>query len=230
MTGANPLDGLILDGAPQRAPSLAEQAYDTLRRLIIRGDLNAGMTLSENEFAKKFSISRSPLREAIRRLQEEGLLDASGPRGFRVPPITTDLVRQVYGVRLALESAAAADAVVPVAEIASAREKLTLIRRDLDNGETQSFTDSDFEFHDVFITNCGNPMLIKHIGRLRNNIARIITYADQFNEHIEMSFAEHVVILEALAARDHEQARKAVANHVCNVTSRVIAQIEALPG
>ncbi len=229
MTGSNPLDGLIVDGAPQRAPSLAEQAYDTLRRLIIRGDLNAGMTLSENEFAKKFSISRSPLREAIRRLQEEGLLDASGPRGFRVPPITTDLVRQVYGVRLALESAAAAEAEVPVAEIASARAKLAAIRTDLDRGETQSFTESDFEFHDVFISNCGNPMLIRHIGRLRNNIARIITYADQFNEHIEMSYAEHVLILEALESRDHEQARKAVANHVGNVTSRVIAQIESRP-
>jgi DNA-binding GntR family transcriptional regulator len=227
MSSPSPLEDLILDGAPQRAPSLAEQAYDTLRRLIIRGDLNAGMTLSENEFAKKFSISRSPLREAIRSLQEEGLLDASGPRGFRVPPITADLVRQVYGVRLALESAAAANAVVPEAEIAATREKMATIRQDLDRGVTQSFTDSDFEFHDLFIHNCGNDMLIKHIRRLRNNIARIITYADQFTEHIEMSYAEHVQILDALESGDHERSRQAVQAHVTNVTSRVMSQIEA---
>ncbi len=227
MTGPNSLDALIVNDALRRAPSLAEQAYDTLRRLIIRGDLNAGMTLSENEFAKRFSISRSPLREAIRRLQEEGLLDASGPRGFRVPPITTELVRQVYGVRLALEAAAAEEAVVPAEEIAAARAKLALIRADLDNGDTRSFTESDFEFHDVFISNCGNPLLIKQIARLRNNIARIVTYADQFTEHIEMSYAEHVEILDALTTGDHQSARKAVASHVGNVTNRVITQIQA---
>lgn len=230
MAGMNipsPLDGLILDGAPQRAPSLAEQAYDTLRRLIISGDLNAGMTLSENEFAKKFSISRSPLREAIRRLQEEGLLDASGPRGFRVPPLTADLVRQVYGVRLALESAAAHNAVVPPAEIAAMRAKMALIRGDLDKGVTQTFTDSDFEFHDLFIVNCGNDMLIKQIRRLRNNVARIITFADRFTEHIELSYNEHVTILEALADQDHDRVRTTVETHISNVTARLMSQIES---
>jgi DNA-binding GntR family transcriptional regulator len=227
MSSPSPLEGLILDGAPQRAPSLAEQAYDTLRRLIISGDLNAGMTLSENEFAKKFSISRSPLREAIRRLQEEGLLDASGPRGFRVPPLTADLVRQVYGVRAALECAAAASADVSPADIVAMRAKMALIRADLDRGVTQSFTDSDFEFHDLFIVNCGNDMLIKQIRRVRNNVARIITFADRFAEHIELSYTEHLVILDALEAHDHEKARAAVQSHVSNVTTRLMGQIES---
>ncbi|OPX13273.1 hypothetical protein B1790_00985 [Mycobacterium sp. AT1] len=230
MSSPSPLEGLILEGAPQRAPSLAEQAYDTLRKLIISGDLNAGMTLSENEFAKKFSISRSPLREAIRRLQEEGLLDASGPRGFRVPPLTADLVRQVYGVRLALECAAAHNAVVAPADIAAMRAKMASIRSDLDRGVTKSFTDSDFEFHDLFIVNCGNDMLIKQIRRLRNNVARIITFADRFTEHIELSYDEHVKILDALADRDHDEARAAVHTHVSNVTTRLMSHIESRTG
>ena len=230
MSRPSSLEALVVDGAPQRAPSLAEQAYDTLRRLIIRGDLTAGMTLSENEFAKKFSISRSPLREAIRRLQEEGLLDASGPRGFRVPPLTADLVRQVYGVRLALESAAAYSAVVSAAEISETRARMATIRSDLDRGVTQTFTDSDFAFHDLFITNCGNDMLIKHIGRLRNSVARIITFADRFTEHIELSYAEHVDIVDALADQDHDRARTAVQTHVGNVTARLMGQIESRTG
>ncbi len=217
----------VEENAPQRAPSLAEQTYQTLKRWIVEGDLEPGVALSENDLSRRFSISRSPLREAIRRLQEDGLLNASGPRGFTVPDLSVDLIRQVYGVRLALESAAAASASIPESEVKAAGAKLRELGKEVKAGKFDNFTRSDFEFHDLFVQNCGNPMLVDHVDRIRGHVRRIANFAGQLAEHSRASYAEHVIIHEAMKTGDNLALRDAVEGHIKGVTERLVLQLEA---
>ncbi|MFC4948132.1 GntR family transcriptional regulator [Pseudonocardia sp. GCM10023141] len=218
----------ISERAPKRAPSLAEQAYETLREWIVAGDLAPAAPLSENDLARRFSISRSPLREAIRRLQDEKLLEPSGPRGFSVPPLGVELVRDVYGVRRALETAAAetADA-IPPGEVGAMRDRLTMQAAEIRKGNLGPFNDGDFDFHDLYVAHCGNRLLIGHLHRLRGNIRRIIAYAGQFQGHTEASLEEHLVIMSAVEAGDTAVLRSAVDSHIRGVTDRLVATFEA---
>jgi DNA-binding GntR family transcriptional regulator len=217
--------------APKRAPSLADQAYEALKRWVVTGDLAAGVPLSENDLARRFSISRSPLREAVRRLQDEGLLEPSGPRGFSVPPLSVELVRDVYGVRRALETAAAETAVaIPAAEITRMRERLDDQVARVRQGDLAPFNDNDFAFHDLFVAHCGNRLLISHLHRLRGNLARIINYAGQFQAHTEASCEEHLAIMAAMEAGSTAELRHTVDVHIRGVADRLVATLQARAG
>jgi DNA-binding GntR family transcriptional regulator len=212
---------------PKRGPSLAEQTYETLREWIVSGALPPATPLSENDLARRFSTSRSPLREAIRRLQDEKLLEPSGPRGFSVPPLGVQLVRDVYGVRRALETAAAETAHdIPQDEIAAMRTRLSSQAEEVARGNLTPFSEGDFDFHDLFVAHCGNQLLIGHLHRLRGNIRRIMTYAGQFQEHTEASLAEHLVIMAAVESADTARLRDAVDAHIRGVTERLVATFE----
>jgi DNA-binding GntR family transcriptional regulator len=220
----------IDENVPKRAPSLADQTYEALKGWIVNGDLEPQTTLSENDLARRFAISRSPLREAIRQLQDEGLLEPSGPRGFSVPPLNVDLVRQVYGVRIALETEAAAHAHVPPNELDDMTARLELIDAAIRAGDLAPFNASDFAFHDLFIQHSGNALLIKHIHRLRGNVQRIINFAGAFPSHTESSFAEHLVIFDAMKRDDQKALTESVRTHIGNVTKRVIDRLNDQPG
>ena len=213
---------------PHRAPSLAEQIHDTLRSWIIAGDLAPGDLVSENDLARRMSVSRSPLREAVRRLQEEGLLSSSEARGFRVPPLTAGLVSQVYGVRRALEGAAA-EASAPFItddDVADQTVKLAACRQAMDRGDYKPFSESDIEFHNAFIQHCANPMLLSHIERIRGQVQRIIVFAGQLPNHSERSAEEHADILVAAQTRDPALLRAAMESHIAKVASRLVAHME----
>lgn len=217
--------------APRKAPSLADQAYEALKQWVVDGDLPAGVPLSENDLARRFSISRSPLREAVRRLQDEGLLEPSGPRGFSVPPLSVELVREVYGVRRALETAAAETAVaIPPADIRSMRERLDDQVARARQGDFAPFNENDFAFHDLFVANCGNRLLISHLHRLRGSLQRIINYAGRFEAHTMASCDEHLAIMAAMEAGSTAELRHTVDVHIRGVTERLVATFEANGG
>jgi GntR family transcriptional regulator, rspAB operon transcriptional repressor len=217
---------MAVQDAPRRGASLAEQAHQTLRNWVITGALEPGVVLSENDLARRFSISRAPLREAVRRLQEEGLLNASGPRGFTVPPLSVDMVRQVYGVRHALEVAAASTASgIEAGDVAKMRARMQDARVAMEHGDLARFTHSDFEFHDMFILRCGNPMLISHIARIRGHVERIINFAGTLDAHNERSLEEHLVILDAMETGRSDPLSDAVSDHIRGVTDRLVEQL-----
>lgn len=211
-----------------RAPSLAEQIHDTLRAWIIAGDLAPGELVSENDLARRMSVSRSPLREAVRRLQEEGLLSSSEARGFRVPALSSGLVKQVYGVRRALEGAAAEASAPHVTDhdIATEAAKLDECRRAMERGDYKPFSESDIAFHHTFNQHCGNPMLLSHIERIRGHVQRIIVFAGQLPDHSEQSAREHGEILAAAETREPALLRDAMESHIAKVSARLVAHMD----
>lgn len=209
-----------------RGPSLADQAYEALKRQIIEGVIAGNAVVSENELSRQLAISRSPLREAIRKLQDEMLLEESGPRGIRVPPISTKFVRDLYNLRRALEVEAARLADFPDSEtMRRAWQRHDEVRVALCAGDSSLFTARDFEFHDLYIRACGNDLLITHIERLRGPVARVHAFANPLVDHIEVSASEHEKILRALDSKSRSELCRAVEAHVDGVAKRLAQYI-----
>ena len=211
----------------QRGPSLAEQAYTAIQDLIISGAITPETTLSENDLSRQLSISRSPLREAIRRLQDEGMLNQSGPRGFTVPPITTDFVSNLYEVRRALEGEAARLARnIPPEAVTDARMLMLRVLDDLEDGKSDRFSEADFAFHNLYIQHCGNPMLIHLIDRLQGPLARVRVFANPLHQHLRESVREHLVVLDEIELADPERLQQAVVAHIDGISSRLLHHIK----
>ncbi|QZY50787.1 GntR family transcriptional regulator [Leucobacter tenebrionis] len=214
--------------ALQRGPSLAEQAYAAIQELIISGAITSETVLSENDLSRQLSISRSPLREAIRRLQDEGMLNESGPRGFSVPPITTRFVAQLYQVRRALEGEAALLARdIPSEEMNAVREMMERVLVDLSEGRSHSFADADAAFHNLYIHRCGNPMLLHLIARLQGPLARVRVFANPLHEHLRASVQEHLAALDAMATGKPELVQQAVVAHIDGISARLLSHLES---
>ena len=212
----------------ERGRTLAEQTCVQLRDMIVSGAIPANTMLSEYDLARRLAISRSPLREAVQQLKEEGLLESSGSRGLKVPPIDRQFVKNLYEVRHALEVKAASLAPIPLDEkvLAEASEKMRLVRTALDSGDGGPFTAGDFDFHDLYIDRCGNPLLQKQIERIRINIRRVQIFANPLTAHIEASYDEHEQILRALEQGDREQLVLRVGEHINGVSERIMPYID----
>lgn len=212
-----------------RSTSLAEKAYDEVKSSIISGAMRSDERYAEAALARTLGISRTPLREALRRLQEEGFIEPRGLRGFTVVPVTQQSVRELYDVRCALETLAALRAArtIPADDVVAMAERYADIGRALDAGDPQPFHDSEFEFHDLFVQNCGNAWLIRSIERLRDQLDRVGHLTHRLFEHSKQSFAEHCEILDTMATRDPDELERAVRQHITGVAVRIVASMDS---
>ncbi|MGL4732501.1 MAG: GntR family transcriptional regulator, partial [Fusobacteriaceae bacterium] len=87
----------------EKRKSIREQVYETLRDLIINGEIEAGERVVEVEYAEKFHVSRTPVREAIRMLELEGLVEVNSKGGVLVKEVTPEDIKEIYKIRIALE-------------------------------------------------------------------------------------------------------------------------------
>jgi DNA-binding GntR family transcriptional regulator len=206
----------------ERGLSLSEKTYVRLKEIIISTDLKPGQVINEIDLARRLGISRSPLREALRQLQEEGLVDTCG-RGMRVAPVTRRGVIELYELRLALESFAARKAAGRIGwqEIDAAQAELEKTAQPLARGDVRPFTNLDFQFHDIYVRSCGNSVLVDRIGRLRDHLRRIWRHVGIRVAHTEMAYREHSDILEAMRSGDPVRLQSAVEKHIAGVGERV---------
>ena len=187
------------------------------------GRLRPGTHHSEADLARLPGISRAPLREALRQLREEGLVEP-GQRGVLVAPLTQRRVSELYEVRLALEGQAAAKAATRVkeADIASMRFAMEQIGPTVNSGDVQPFLDLDIPFHDLWIQDCGNALLVQYLERLRDHIRRASNFASWLTDSVSQAWIEHIQILDALGTGDPDQARSAVESHISGVATRML--------
>lgn len=206
----------------ERGLSLSEKTYARLKQIIISGDLKPGQPINEIDLARRLGISRSPLRETLRQLREEGLVEASG-RGLRVAPVTRRGVIELYELRLALESFAARRAAGRIArqDIDAAQAELEATAEPLARGDVWPFTNLDFQFHDLYVRNCGNSVVVDRIARLRDHLRRIWRHVGIRVDHTELAFREHHAILDAMRSGDPARLQGAVERHIAAVGERV---------
>ena len=206
---------------------LRDVVFNTLRQAILRGELKPGERLMEIQLANKLGVSRTPIREAIRKLELEGLVLMIPRRGAEVAEITEKSLRDVLEVRGALEELAVKLACQKItdAEITELRMAEKEFEQALKSGDVTIFAEADVKFHDVIYRATDNQRLIQLLFNLREQMYRYrVEYLKREEAH-ENLLVEHRRIIETIAARDMDAAVDAVCQHIDNQVSAVIDTI-----
>jgi DNA-binding GntR family transcriptional regulator len=206
----------------ERPELISEQTYESIRQLIINCQLQPGLPFVEADIARRLGISRSPLREAVRRLEEESFIETLDGRR-RVAPITADKVLQLYELRCVLEKHAAdrSEGLISRKELERVTAKFDHIAAELDQQNVQPFNDADFEFHQLFIGRCGNPLMIAQLSKLEMQLRRVMNFFGRRVGHTKLAFQEHLEIVETIRSPRPGALGKAVEHHILAVGRRV---------
>jgi DNA-binding GntR family transcriptional regulator len=199
-------------------PTVRQVVTDRLRAMILRGDLQAGSALDENALANLLGVSRTPLREAIQRLDDEGLVETIPRRGAYVKALTVKDAIEVAELREVLEAFAFRKAapVLDDEDIARVRELHEAYRRACLREDAESAIQADVAFHDYVIQRSGNDRLREFTRRLS-----LLMLALRLESRISAtafgpSRDDHLPLVEALATRDPDVAEQAIRGHIRN--------------
>lgn len=197
---------------------LRDVVFNTLREAILKGDLKPGERLMEIQLASQLGVSRTPIREAIRMLEQEGLAVTMPRKGAEVAKMTLKGMEDVLEIRAALDELASQLACERMTEeqLLRLEDKKVIFEKSLKLGNVKAIAEADVSFHDVIYEATGNPKLVNMLNNLREQIYRYrveyLKNADNYPKLIE----EHEAIYQSLVKRNKEDARQAIGEHVEN--------------
>lgn len=187
-------------------------AYERIRESILVGDFAPGQILSENALAERFGASRTPIREALHRLEIETLVERAG-RSVRVRETSPEEILDIYYVRISLEGAAAKGAAERASELDIAR--LRVAANDLANAETpRNRAQTNRRFHELLWAASHSPTLIDLLERLNVHLIRHPRTTFERESRWREALAEHEDILAAIVARDSVEAQRLAEAHM----------------
>jgi len=194
---------------------LAERAHGELRRMVLAGELAPGATVAEEELAVRLGISRTPVREALRRLGEEGLVEAGARRRARVATLDAAEIDGVLAVRAALDGLAAASCAKRHGSIdlPGLRRLAERVERLLAAGDRAAAFATDGEFHLALGRESGNRELCSHLARISGRVQLVRLLRCQEPRAIRSRTAMHGALLDAIAAGDAERAARLARDH-----------------
>ncbi len=197
---------------------LRDVVFNTLRRAILRGELKPGERLMEIQLANKLGVSRTPIREAIRKLELEGLVLMIPRRGAEVAKITEKNMQDVLEVRKALEKLAAelaCDRISPE-QVMEMREAAKDFENILKTGDVTQIAEADVRFHDIICFATDNQRLITLLNNLREQMYRLrVEYLKQ-TECYPQLLEEHNLIIRTIEEGRKEEASAIVEKHIYN--------------
>ncbi|MDO4974118.1 MAG: GntR family transcriptional regulator [Eubacteriales bacterium] len=205
--------------------SIADQIFEQLERDILSGRYQKGEVLSELSLAKQLGVSRTPVREAIRRLEQEKILEESS-RGLTVVGISHEDMLDMYEIRLQIEGLSARRAAERISneELAAMRETLELqrfyVEKDGENNSAQ-IKNLDSQFHEQLYKASGSKAYCDTLISLHKKITKFRMASVSKHSRAMQSLAEHEAIYEALAARDAEKAAEAATMHTLHARDRI---------
>ena len=200
--------------------NLSDQAYDELVKKIISGGYPGGTTLQEEKLASEFGISRTPVREALKRLAAEGLIEQLPRKGFRVAMSDDDALTELFECRCGLELLALKNAMgaIPPEKIETLKEKLRSAARRKDSRRIA--LEADGEMHALFSDHCGNRYLSALIQQFRTKTAPYRNYRNRERAPLEELITERMEILDAVLAGDTEKVSILLRKHILKGKSR----------
>jgi DNA-binding GntR family transcriptional regulator len=212
-----------------RKPSdLKNWAYETIKRKILDVEVSAGDQLRIESLAQQLGISRTPVREALLKLESEGLVRAASRVGFFVRGITKEDLHELFELREILESYAAEKAAVLVDE--QDLDKLETYQKRaekaISTGNRSAFMDMEIEIHSLILKKAGNTRLMQMIESIKDLIHRERVLSLQSSENIEESFKEHQQIVDAMARKDSKQAGRLMRSHILSVRKRMLGFLQ----
>ena len=216
-----------LKSLPERR-SLGQSVYGNLKQAIVKGELAPGSRLIESRLAEVMGISRTPVREAIHKLEREGLLYRNPTGGFFVSGLTRSDVEETFGIRGVLESYAARLAAIhhQEEELRPLEQKIEEYQLCLDRGEIGALPGINTEFHDLLYDLSRSPRLVKMINDLRDQISRFRKVILKMEEMARVSNEDHRLMLRFIRRRDAEGVERLVREHILRGQEIVIREFD----
>ncbi len=216
----------------QPAPPMADRIAEALRDAIIAGTLEPGSRVNESEIAARYRISRSPVREALRLLQQEGLVAMEPRRGAFVKRLTPQEVVDVYDVKSMLEGRATALATrrMAAADLERLAACVARMEREVAAGDMTAYAESTRQFHEVIVRGSGNATLASIYQGLERKIHWLRTLSLSRPGRVEVSLADHRAILDAMRRRDAAHAEAIAHAHIEQASQDLLPRLERMAG
>lgn len=206
---------------------LRELVFESLREAIISGQLRPGERLMEIQLAEEMGVSRTPVREAIRKLELEALVVMIPRKGAYVAGLSLKDIVDVFEIRGALEGLAAELAAERITdnELEELERYLVKISDDIEKGDLEKVVATDTDFHSILYQASRNQRLSQIISNLREQIQRFRTTSLSYPGRMKTALEEHRKIVEAISARDGELACKLAQEHIENAENSMMSMI-----
>lgn len=197
---------------------LREVVAETLREAIVNGMLKPGERLMEIQLAEELGVSRTPVREAIRKLELEGFVVMIPRRGTYVADLSIKDINEVFEIRTALDVLAAGLAVERITEdeLEQLERLLVEIGELIEEDDADKIVESDSQFHDILYRASRNDRLVGIINNLREQFTRFRSISIQYPGRMQKSVEEHRRLVEAIASRDTDLAQQLAREHMEN--------------
>ncbi|MFJ6747847.1 MULTISPECIES: GntR family transcriptional regulator [unclassified Streptomyces] len=204
------------DHSPAKQPPAAERVYAHIKDAVLQRRYEGGMLLTEGELAEAVGVSRTPVREALLRLEVEGLIRLYPKKGALVLPVSAQEIADVVETRLLVEQHAAAKAVPATdALVAELTDLLATMQEQAASGDLAAVSVTDRAFHAAIVRSAGNQILDRLYEQLRDRQLRMgVAVMHAHPDRIAKNITEHAEILDALRAGDADAATAAVHRHV----------------
>lgn len=206
---------------------LRDVVFNTLRQAILTGELKPGERLMEIHLANRLGVSRTPIREAIRKLELEGLVTMIPRRGAEVAQITEKSMNDVLEVRRALDTLCvelACDRITDE-DLENLRKACSGFEQAVKTKDIRKIAQADVALHDIIVQATGNQRLMQLMNNLSEQMYRYrFEYIKDFTQH-ERLIEEHRAIYESIRNKDKETASKASGEHIDNQEIAIIRQI-----
>ncbi|MDF2523239.1 MAG: transcriptional regulator, GntR family [Clostridiales bacterium] len=207
---------------------LRDVIFGTLREAIISGELRPGERLMEVQLSEKMGVSRTPVREAIRKLELEGLVDMIPRKGAHVAELSVKDIMDVLEVRASLDGLATSLSAQRITdeEINELKHVYSQFVNYVEKENLQGSIKKDVEFHDIIYHSSRNDKLIQISNNLREQIHRFrVIYLKGSGSSREL-IKEHWEIIEAITSRDVEAAQRVAQKHIRNQEATIIKSLK----
>jgi len=219
---------------PSPGTPLIDVALTKMKKAIVCCELAPGEKLKVAELSKTYGLSSSPIREALNRLTQDGVVEASDNKGFRVAPISVNDFRDITRLRCLLECEALGDAIQYgddewEADVLGAFHRLNLMEKKLGSGVLvldDEWSARHKAFHFALFGACPSPLLLKMIDSLFDRAERYRRFSAQQRTTQRHKGNEHQELMEAALGRDREKAMTLLRNHIQETLGRIIEAIE----
>ena len=203
---------------------LRDVVFNTLRQAILRGELKPGERLMELHLADQLGVSRTPIREAIRKLELEGLVNMIPRRGAEVARITEKNLKDVLEVRRALDAFScelACDRITP-AETEMLRQACEEFEQATKSKDAAVIAKADVKLHNIIVLATGNERLMEMINNLSEQVYRYRFEYIKDTSNYEKLVEEHRIIYESILRKDKKTAAKMAKTHIDNQEQSIL--------
>jgi len=207
---------------------MADTAYDILREAIIKGTLVQGQKLVETQLSTQMNVSRVPIREAMKRLEQDGLVEKTDKRGFIVKIITKEEIDETFGIISILESYAAVLATERIDDvlIRKLEESVEAYRQVLETGDREKLMQLNTQFHEMICNASGSQKLCGLINNFRDISYRYRRALLNSLDFARLSLIDHEETVMAMRKKDRKGVERLIKKHILRGKEIILKEME----